>query len=234
VRIGQDLDALGPPLHWRAAERPGHGPLAGERVTLAAVVANRDAEPLWRVSHLPDGDPSIWTYMFDGPYPSAAALHARLTEIERSTDPLYYTVLLDGEPAGSVSYLRITPEHGAIEVGNIWFGKGLQRTAGATEAIFLLARHAFDELGYRRLEWKCNALNAPSRRAAERFGFSFEGIFRHHMVVKDRSRDTAWFAITDDRWPVVRRAFQEWLDPANFDSRGLQRRSLQEVRRSLS
>jgi RimJ/RimL family protein N-acetyltransferase len=121
------------------------------------------------------------------------------------------------------------PEHGTIEIGNIWFAPALQRTAAATEAIFLLARHAFDELGYRRLEWKCNALNAPSRNAALRFGFRFEGVFEQHRVVKGRNRDTAWFAITDVRWPLLREAFTQWLEPANFDPAGAQRRSLTEV-----
>jgi RimJ/RimL family protein N-acetyltransferase len=121
------------------------------------------------------------------------------------------------------------PEFGTIEIGHIWFGVPLQRTTGATEAIYLLARHVFDDLGYRRLEWKCNALNAPSRRAAERFGFSFEGVFRNHQVVKGRNRDTAWYGMTDDDWPAIRTAFQTWLDPGNFDGEGGQRRSLREL-----
>ena len=124
------------------------------------------------------------------------------------------------------SYLRIEPEFGVIEIGHIWFGVPLQRTTAATEAIYLLARHAFDDLGYRRLEWKCNALNAASRRAAERFGFTFEGVFRQHMVVKGRNRDTAWYAIVDEDWPAIRSAFQAWLAPENFDSQGIQVRSL--------
>jgi RimJ/RimL family protein N-acetyltransferase len=125
-----------------------------------------------------------------------------------------------------VTYLRIEAEMGSIEIGNIWFGPQLRRTTAATEAIYLLARHAFDELGYRRFEWKCNALNAPSRRAAERFGFTFEGIFRQHMVVKGRNRDTAWFSITDGEWPGVRARFEAFLDPANFDAEGRQKRPL--------
>jgi RimJ/RimL family protein N-acetyltransferase len=121
------------------------------------------------------------------------------------------------------------PEHGVIEIGHIWFGAALQRTAGATEAIYLLARHAFDDLGYRRLEWKCNALNAPSRRAAERFGFSFEGIFRKHQIVKGRNRDTAWYAITDEDWPAIRSGFGSWLAATNFDARGAQHHTLGEL-----
>jgi RimJ/RimL family protein N-acetyltransferase len=145
-----------------------------------------------------------------------------------SGDPLYFTLarLPEETPAGIASYLRIAPEHGSIEIGHIWFGAPLRRTTAATEAIYLLARHAFDELGYRRLEWKCDSLNAPSRRAAERFGFTFEGVFRKHMVLKGRNRDTAWYAITDDEWPCIRAGFEAWLSPTNFDAGGAQRRDL--------
>jgi RimJ/RimL family protein N-acetyltransferase len=132
------------------------------------------------------------------------------------------------------SLMRIKPEHGVIEVGHIWFAPVLQRTRQATEAIYLLARHSFDDLGYRRFEWKCDALNQPSRRAAERFGFVFEGVFRQHMVIKDRNRDTAWFSIVDAEWPTVRAAFEAWLAPENFDPQGRQRRSLAELRTSLA
>jgi RimJ/RimL family protein N-acetyltransferase len=128
-----------------------------------------------------------------------------------------------------VSYLRITPEFGVIEIGHIWFAPGLQRTTAASEAIYLLARHAFDDLGYRRVEWKCDALNAASRRAAERFGFTFEGVFRKHQIVKGRNRDTAWYAITNDQWPAIRAGFQSWLSPENFDRDGRQIRPLGEL-----
>ena len=123
---------------------------------------------------------------------------------------------------GVVSYLRIEPEHGCIEIGHIWFGAALQRTPAATETIYLLARHAFDDLGHRRLEWKCDAANARSRRAAERFGFTFEGVFRQHMIVKGRNRDTAWFALLDGEWPAARAAYEAWLRPENFDADGRQ------------
>jgi RimJ/RimL family protein N-acetyltransferase len=130
------------------------------------------------------------------------------------------------------SYLRITPEHGVIEIGHIWFGLALQRTREATEAIYLLASHAFDDLGYRRLEWKCNALNEPSRRAADRFGFTYEGTFRKHQIVKGRNRDTAWYSILDEQWPAIRASFEAWLDDQNFDEHGRQRRRLSELRGS--
>jgi len=149
----------------------------------------------------------------------------------RSEDPLVFTLVprAGQHPAGVASYMRIAPEHGVIEIGGIWFGASLRRTTAASEAIYLLAAHAFEELGYRRLEWKCDSLNQASRRAAERFGFRFEGVFRQHMVIKGRNRDTAWFAITDAEWPAVRDGFGAWLAPSNFDVDGRQRRALEEL-----
>jgi hypothetical protein len=128
--------------------------------------------------------------------------------------------------AGYAGYMRIEPAHGVVEVGNILLSPVLQRTTAATEAMYLMAKHVFDNLGYRRYEWKCNAENQPSRRAALRLGFSFEGIFRQHMVIKDRNRDTAWFAMLDHEWPARKQAFERWLDPSNFDSSGIQRMKL--------
>jgi RimJ/RimL family protein N-acetyltransferase len=127
------------------------------------------------------------------------------------------------------AYLNVTPQSGVIEIGHVWFGTGLKRTTAATEAIYLLLRNAFDELGYRRVEWKCNDLNAVSRRAAERFGFTFEGVFRKHQIVKGRNRDTAWYSITDDQWPAIRGGFQAWLAPESFDGQNRQKRSLGEL-----
>jgi len=204
-------------------------------VLLRPVDAGADADALYRVSHPPAGDPSIWTYLFDGPFADVAALRERLRVAEASEDPLFFTIvrLPQEQPQGAASYLRVVPEHGVIEIGNIWFGTPLQRTRAATEAIFLLVRHVFDDLGYRRLEWKCNALNMPSRRAAARFGFTFEGIFRRHLVIKDRNRDTAWYSIIDEEWPAVRAGFEAWLDPQNFDARGVQVTSLGDLIRRL-
>jgi RimJ/RimL family protein N-acetyltransferase len=222
---------VGEPLDWTAAKRPAHTQLRGSHILLRSIDAHSDAEPLYAVSHPPHGDPAIWTYLPDGPYQSAGHMRQMLNWAETSTDPLYFTLtrLTDERPLGCVAYLRITPEFGVIEIGHIWFAPELQRTTAATEAIYLLARHAFDDLGYRRLEWKCNALNAASRRAAERFGFTFEGVFRKHQIVKSRNRDTAWYAITDDEWPAIRTGFQSWLSPDNFDSGGQQIRSLGEL-----
>jgi RimJ/RimL family protein N-acetyltransferase len=177
-------------------------------------------------------EPRIWDYLGVGPFEDEAAMRAWLDACAASEDPLFFTILVDGRPEGMCSYLRIEPGQGVIEIGWIWFSPALQRTRAATEAIFLLARTAFD-LGYRRLEWKCDARNQPSRRAAERFGFTYEGVFRQHMVIKDRNRDTAWYAIVDQEWPSVREAFEGWLADENFDEGGRQRERLDEIRARL-
>jgi len=222
---------VGDQLEFKPARPPGRETLRGTYVLLRPLNADGDADPLYMESHPPDSDPAIWTYLPDGPYQSAAHLRRMLAWAQTSEDPLYFAIVRQPEerPSGMACYLRITPEFGVIEIGHIWFGASLQRTTAATEAIFLLARHAFDDLGYRRLEWKCNALNASSCRAAERFGFTFEGVFRKHMVVKGRNRDTAWFSITDDEWPAIRLGFERWLAPENFDETGAQRRRLSDL-----
>jgi len=222
---------VGEPVERPRAELPGPTELPGRHVLLRPLRPAADAQPLFAQSHPPAADPGLWTYMSSGPYRDPEDLELALTGMAGSRDPLFFAIvpLPSGAPAGVASYLRITPEHGVIEIGHIWFGASLQRTTAATEAIYLLARHAFDVLGYRRLEWKCDALNAASRRAAERFGFRFEGIFHRHMIVKGRNRDTAWFAITDLEWPAVRAGFEDWLAGANFDARGAQRHGLAEL-----
>jgi RimJ/RimL family protein N-acetyltransferase len=225
-------DALGPALRWTAVRPPAAPTLQGRTVRLEPLDPARHAAQLYAASHGPGIDPRLWLYMSVGPFADEAAFAAWLTRCAGARDPLFVTVADpdSGRARGLASFMRITPEHGAIEIGNILFGPALQRTTAATEAIFLMARHVFDDLGYRRLEWKCNARNAPSRRAALRFGFAYEGLFRHHMVIKDRSRDTAWFAMVGDDWPAIRAAFAAWLDPANFDAAGRQRRSLEAIR----
>jgi RimJ/RimL family protein N-acetyltransferase len=219
---------LGERLDWRAARPPERTPLCGAHVLLRPIDAGRDAEPLYALSHLPDGDPTIWTYLPDGPYESVDHLRQALAWAQTTPDAVYFALAHPREERalGIAAYLRITPEFGAIELGHIWFGAPLRRTTAATEAIYLLVRHAVEELGYRRVEWKCNALNAASRQAAERFGFTFEGVFRKHQVVKGRNRDTAWYAITDDDWPALCGGFRSWLAPENFDGEGRQLRSL--------
>jgi RimJ/RimL family protein N-acetyltransferase len=183
------------------------------------------------------GADSIWDYLPYGPFASQAQFTDWLEARAASNDPLFFTITNHEagearEARGMASLLRMAPEHGVIEIGHIWFAPTLQRTRAATEAIYLLSRYAF-ELGNRRYEWKCNALNVASRRAAERFGFTFEGVFRQHMVVKGRNRDTAWYSMTDAEWPSRRVAFEAWLRPENFDSGGGQRRSLAELRHEI-
>lgn len=225
---------LGEPVAWSPAATPVATELRGQHVVVRPVNADTDAEPLYAVSHLPDGDPSVWTYLSDGPYESVERLHKRLEQAQTSTDRVYFTVVraVDQRPLGWASYLRITPVYGVLEIGHLWFAPELQRTTAATEAVYLLASHAFDQLGYRRLEWKCNALNAASRKAAERFGFSYEGTFRKHQIVKGHNHDTAWYAITEDEWPAIRAGFQAWLAPENFDRHGNQIRVLRDAIRS--
>jgi RimJ/RimL family protein N-acetyltransferase len=178
-------------------------------------------------------DAELWRYLFNGPYTKEVEFRAWLESREHSEDPLFFTILdtKSGAPVGYCSLMRIEPAHRVIEVGNILYLPSLQRTVGATEAMYLLARYVFDELGYRRYEWKCDALNAPSRRAALRLGFTFEGIFRQHMIVKGKNRDTAWFSMLDTEWPRRKYAFQAWLDPQNFDAQGQQKTALHSISR---
>jgi RimJ/RimL family protein N-acetyltransferase len=221
---------LGDPVDWSPVDPPRHELLRGAHVLLRPVDPVGDAKPLYAVSHPPEGDLAIWTYLPDGPYESPEQMEGMLAWAQSADGNVYFTIepLAVKRPMGLCSYLRIEPAFGSIEIGHIWFGPQLQRTTAATEAIYLLARHAFDDLGYRRLEWKCNALNAASRAAAERFGFRFEGVFRNHQIVKGRNRDTAWYAITGDEWPTIRLAFATWLNSENFDANGSQRRTLRE------
>ena len=211
---------------WRPVPLPAPITLTGRFVALEPLSAARHAHALW-VATL--GQDDVWDWLGDGPYEHeeqlAAAIHAK----EIGDAARFFAVLPfagDGAAKGYCSLMRMDAQHGVIEVGNVMFSPLLQRTAAATETIYLLARHIFEDLGYRRFEWKCNGLNLPSRRAAERFGFGFEGVFRQHMIVKGRSRDTAWFAMLDFEWPERKKAFEAWLDPANFDADGHQRQTL--------
>ena len=168
-----------------------------------------------------------WTYLPYGPFESASAFRSWLDGVAAGDDPLFYTILGDGDTAlGVASYLRIFPDIGSIEVGHIHYSPPLQRSRAATETMYLMMRRAFDELGYRRYEWKCDSLNAPSLRAAERLGFVYEGTFRQATIYKGRNRDTSWYSIIDKEWPAARGAFEKWLDPGNFDDSGAQRTRL--------
>jgi RimJ/RimL family protein N-acetyltransferase len=225
---------LGPRLHWTPAPPPERLPLRGRYVTLEPIDAERHAAALFEAAQGEGADPLLWLYLGYGPFQDADDYRAWVESASASPDPLFHAVIPDGhEASGQTSYLRIEPQHGVIEIGHIWFGGRIQRSPATTEAIYLLARHVFDELGYRRLEWKCNARNERSKAAAERLGFTYEGTFRNAVVVRDRNRDTAWFSITDDEWPRVRAAFEAWLAPENFDPDGRQKRSLQEIRSAV-
>jgi RimJ/RimL family protein N-acetyltransferase len=222
------------PLKWSPAGAPSRIALNGDLVRLETIEPARHAESLYTSSH-GEGAAMLWEHLPYGPFADQAGFEAWLKDRAASADPLFFSVVdRDTMKAlGMVSFMRMDPQNGVIEIGHIWFAPVLQRTRKSTEAIFLMARHVFDDLGYRRLEWKCDSLNLPSRRAAERFGFTYEGIFRQHMVVKGRNRDTAWFSITDGEWPVRRAAFEAWLAPDNFDENGRQRRSLSAIRMAV-
>jgi RimJ/RimL family protein N-acetyltransferase len=208
-------------------KRPERVTLAGSHVKIVPLDVAAHAAALYRESHAA-GHESLWRYLFVGPFAGEGAFREYLERGAAADDPLFFTIAdaRSGEPRGYASLMRIEPAHRVIEVGNILYLPSLQRTAGATEAMYLMARYVFDELGYRRYEWKCDTRNEPSRRAALRLGFSFEGIFRQHMIVKGENRDTAWYSMLDSEWPGRKSAFERWLDPANFGEEGRQKTSL--------
>jgi len=218
--IGDKVDAS-------PSKVPERCTLRGRYVTLEALDPKVHGGALWENlggAH----NARIWVYVFDGPYLDRATFDVELERKADAQDYLFFAVV-DNESKraiGMAAYLNIHPAHRSIEVGSILYSSALQRTRGATEAMYLMARHAFEDLGYRRYEWKCNSLNEPSRRAAARFGFTFEGIFRQHLIIKGRNRDTAWFSMLDREWPARKAAFERWLEPSNFDSHGRQKSAL--------
>ncbi|KAI1185327.1 acyl-CoA N-acyltransferase [Nemania serpens] len=212
--------------------------LSGQYVTVVGMSTEHIAALYPHISG--DENAYLWDYMLSGPFNELAQYRA-VTEAQiKSPDMVLYAIIPTNEPqtlsgadnvVGCASYLNINIENRSVEVGSVMFSPTLQRTPAATEAMYLMAKHAFEDLGYRRYEWKCNTLNSSSQRAASRLGFTFEGVFRQHMVIKGRNRDTAWFAIVDGDWPHIRDAFDAWLDPSNFERDGLQRRKLEDFRR---
>jgi RimJ/RimL family protein N-acetyltransferase len=216
---------LGPPVDSSPAHPPGPVTIAGRFGSVARLDAARDAAMLWQSIGRHD---DVWTYIAtSGPFASEAAFKTWLVEREASHDPYFYTVADSGGHAlGILAMIAIRPNMRVIEVGHVAYGPALQRTPLATETQYLLARYVFETLGYRRYEWKCDALNLASKRAALRHGFVFEGVFRQHMITKGRNRDTAWFAMLDGEWPMRKRNFERWLMPENFDSDGRQKLSL--------
>ena len=216
---------IGAAVDWTPPSPPARTPIKGQYVTLEPIDGDRHGKDLWDAK---GDDPALWTYLFDDPFDDFPAFQDWLVRCGKPDDPLCFAIVYnaDGKAKGMGSYMRIVPVHGVIEIGSIWFGPVIQRRRESTEAIYLLARHVFEELGYRRLEWKCDSLNAPSRRAAKRFGFSYEGLFRQAIVYKNRNRDTTWYGMIDAEWPEIRAAFDTWLDPANFDADGNQKAPL--------
>lgn len=215
---------------WTPRELPTTEPLKGRRVLVEATDVTRDAAGLFEATRT--GDSALWDYLPYGPFRNEAEFEQWLAAHVAESQLMPETVRdrATGEALGCASFMRADQDHGVIEIGHIFFGAALQRTAAATEAIYLMLRHLFDDRGYRRVEWKCDAANARSVRAATRFGFKPEGVWRQHRIVKGRNRDTAWFSIIDREWPSRRAAFEAWLAEDNFDEDGKQIRPLENLR----
>lgn len=217
---------------WSACDMPGQWPLEGVSSVLEPYQSSDHLAALFEAVAGP-GNEDIWAYMPIGPFQDALSLERTLAYTNEKLG--WQTLIIRSKSSstilGMASFMRLRPEHGSAEIGCVAFGKALQRTKEATEAVYLMGRHLFDELGYRRFEWKCDAQNEASKRAALRFGFEYEGLFRQDMVVKGRSRDTAWYAMIDKDWPGRRTAFEAWLSAENFDASGQQRQKLESFRR---
>lgn len=229
--LGQEVGYLVP--DWKPRPRPQREPIEGRYCRLEPLDPDQHAADLFAADSK-DVEGRSWTYLPYGPFPTLAVYLDWMTSTCLSNDPMFFAIVdrSDGLPAGVASYLNIAPNHGTIEVGHLHYAPRLQQRPAATEAMYLLMERAFD-LGYRRYEWKCNALNTASRAAAQRLGLSFEGVFRQAAVVKGRNRDTAWYGAIDSEWPSLRAAFQSWLDPGNFDSKGQQRTRLSDLTRPI-
>jgi RimJ/RimL family protein N-acetyltransferase len=222
---------IGRPLpDWKGCPRPTREVMQGRSCRLEPLNASDHAAAL-HAAYGENVDGSNWTYMPYGPFASKSDYRGFVEFMQVRSDPIFYAIVdrATDRPVGAGSYLRIEPEVGVIEVGHLSYSPALQRTVGGTEAMYLMMRHVFDDLGYRRYEWKCDALNAASRAAAERLGFSYEGTFRQAVLYKGRNRDTAWFSITDGEWPAIKRGLEAWLDVENFDANGAQKKKLGEL-----
>lgn len=233
-----DKNSLGQPIgflvaDWKPAARPAHKLLTGRFCSLEPLNTARHAADLYAANTL-DAEGRNWTYLPYGPFDSLSSYSNWVDQFSATSDPLFFAIVshATGKAVGVASFLRIDPANGSIEVGHLNFSPLMQRTAVATEAMHLMMKEAF-ALGYRRYEWKCNALNLPSRQAAQRLGLSFEGIFRQAAVVKGHNRDTAWYAAIDLEWPALNKAFQTWLSPENFDDAGEQRVALSKLTASI-
>jgi RimJ/RimL family protein N-acetyltransferase len=229
--VQQDLNDLGQPVGmavpgWKPPSAPARASMEGRYCRLEPLAVPAHMESLYAANAL-NTDGSMWTYMAYGPFATPDSYRAWLESACRGDDPLFFAIVdrSTGRAVGVASYLRIDPANGCIEVGHLAYSPLVQRTPAATEAMYLMMEHAF-ALGYRRYEWKCNALNAPSRAAAQRLGMSYEGIFRQATVVKGRNRDTAWYSVIDTEWSALKQAFAQWLAPENFDAQGRQMAAL--------
>jgi RimJ/RimL family protein N-acetyltransferase len=222
-----EVTPAGPPVTGDAARRPERVVMDGAYVTVVPLSPARHGDALWQSSGGTEHQ-ELWRYLHSGPFAERAAFDEYLNAKAASEDPMYFALVdcATGRAAGHASYMRIDAGQRVIEVGGILYTPALQKTRAATEAMYLMARNAFEDLGYRRYEWKCNVLNDASQSAARRLGFSFEGVFRQHMIVKGQSRDTAWFSMLDREWPERKREFERWLAPENFDGTGRQKTRL--------
>ena len=207
---------------------PDLRPIHGRWMRLVPVSTVKHASDLYASFDGKDPEGHVWTYMGYGSFASAEEFTEWLKQREAARDPWFYAFVRrdTGKAVGMGAFMRNDAANGVIEIGHIWMSPELQQTREATEAIYLMMRYCFDDLGVRRLEWKCDHLNAPSRKAADRFGFTFEGIFRQHLIIKGRNRDTAWFSMLDTEWPKARSAFEAWLKDDNFDEKGIQKAKL--------
>lgn len=221
--------------NWTPRPRPARKVLEGRYVRLVPLSAALHGDGLYEAA-AQQGEEDRFRWLPEHVPEGRAAFQPWLEKAEASEDPLYFTVIdkASGKVAGRQTLMRIDPANGVVEIGNILWGPLVARRPAATEAQFLFMRYVFDELGYRRYEWKCNDRNEPSKRAAARFGFSPEGVFRQHLIVKGENRDTAWFSVIDTEWPALRKAYEGWLHPDNFDSDGNQKRRLEDLRKSLA
>ena len=234
--MAEDFNHLGQPVGfpvpgWSPRDRPPRTAMAGRFCTVAPLDPERHAAQLF-AAYAEDVEGRLWTYLPRGPYASSDEYRRWAETACRGDDPLVHTIIdnTSGDAVGTAAYMRIEPQVGVIEIGSITYSPRLQRRPAATEAMYLMMRRVFDELGYRRYEWKCDSLNAPSRVAAARLGFRYEGLFRQAAITRGRNRDTTWFSVIDREWPALRAAFERWLDPANFAADGTQRHSLASLR----
>jgi RimJ/RimL family protein N-acetyltransferase len=223
-RMAEDM------MHWQASGCPSRIVTTGQYVDIASLLPNH-AQQLFDASKNADSD-TKFTWLAEPPPTTLDDFRAWVDKVAASEDPIFYAVIdkATGKVAGRQTLMRIDAANGSVEIGNIYWGPLISQQRGATEALFLAAKYVFDDLGYRRFEWKCNDNNLPSKIAAKRFGFQHEGMFRQHMIVKGLNRDTAWFSMTDKDWPTLRTAYEAWLDPSNFDPDGSQKKRLKEFR----